>query len=64
MQVHQERVVQEKAELDEKLERLLAFLKGSIVKSLNGDEQYRLSKQAALMKEYSDVLAERIAAFQ
>jgi hypothetical protein len=66
MQPHQERVVAEKSELDGKLEKLLAFIdcgKGAIYSTLVTEERERLTTQARIMKEYSDVLADRIAAF-
>ena len=60
---HQERVVKEKEELDEKLEKLLRFFMGDVYKKLDEAEQDRLSNQATAMKRYSDILGERIAAF-
>ena len=66
LQPHQERVITEKKELDDKLEKLLAFIdggKGTMYKSLVDEERQRLTTQARIMKEYSDVLADRIAAF-
>ena len=65
MEPHQQRVVDEKAALDDKLEKLLAFIdagKGAIFSKLVTDEKERLTTQARIMKEYSDVLADRIAA--
>jgi hypothetical protein len=62
----QERVVAEKQELDEKLEKLLAFIgdgKGPIFSTLVTEEQERLTTQARIMREYSDILTDRIAAF-
>ena len=67
MQPHQERVVVEKKELDEKLEKLLAFIdagKGPVYAKLVTEERERLTTQARIMREYSDVLADRITAFQ
>ena len=63
MEPHQQRVVDEKAELDEKHAKLGEFLIGSIYASLPTDEQERLGRQWSIMNEYSGVLAERIAAF-
>ncbi len=65
MQAHQERVVIEKKELDEKLEKLLAFIgagSGPVFSKLVTEEQERLTTQARIMKEYSDILADRINA--
>jgi len=63
MAPHQERVVAEKAELDEKLEKLNAFGKGEIFPTLPAEEQERLIRQSKIMDQYSVVLGERIAAF-
>jgi hypothetical protein len=66
MQPHQQRVIDEKKELDDKLERLLAFIgegNGPIFSTLVAEEQQRLTTQARIMKEYSDILADRINAF-
>jgi hypothetical protein len=66
MQPHQQRVVDEKRELDSKLEKLMAFIAsetGKIFSGLVTEERQRLTTQARIMKEYSDVLGDRIAAF-
>src|ERR1017187_471782 len=63
MEVFQERVVAEKVELDDKREKLCTFMTGPIFAVLPEDERMRLAKQDILMKDYSDVLGERIAAF-
>lgn len=63
MQAHQERVVAEKTELDEKLAKLNIFIGGKVFATLPDGEQIRLARQANVMKDYSDVLSERIAAF-
>lgn len=63
MQPHQERVVTEKSELDAKIEKLDAFLHGSIYSTLAEVERMRLMRQFCHMKDYSNVLGERIAAF-
>ncbi len=63
MQPHQERVVTEKKELDEKIEKLDAFLHGAIYRTLAQGEQERLTRQLCHMTLYSKVLGERIAAF-
>lgn len=63
MQAHQDRVVTEKTELDEKREKLLRFFMGDIYKKLPVAEQDRLSRQETAMKVYSEILGERIAAF-
>lgn len=62
---HQQRVVDEKRELDEKLQKLTTFINSEkfaeIVK--DEDERGRLVCQEDVMKDYSAILAERIAAF-
>jgi hypothetical protein len=63
MQPHQQRVVDEKAELDSKLEKLRAFLPSPIFAKLDEDERKRLFTQANIMSDYSEILGERIAAF-
>jgi hypothetical protein len=63
MQPHQQRVVDEKSELDNKLEKLTAFFDGKIFPTLTTAEQRRLRTQASVMMRYSEILGERIAAF-
>jgi hypothetical protein len=64
MQPHQQRVVDEKKELDEKLDKLKAFIETSpIFKGLHQDERGRLNRQFDVMAEYSSILAQRIAEF-
>lgn len=60
---HQQRVVDEKIELDNRREALATF-KGSVVFArLSWQEQERLNTQAHLMTALSAVLGERIAHF-
>ena len=61
---HQQRVITEKAELDEKLSKLVAFYDTGIYRNLDPDEQERLTRQGDIMAEYSCLLGDRIAAFQ
>jgi hypothetical protein len=64
MQPHQQRVVDEKSELDEKRGKLGDFIKTSpIFAGLPEDEKERLVRQESCMTEYSGILGERIAAF-
>jgi len=63
MLTHQKRVVTEKAELDEKLEKLNVFKQGQLYASLSDAERERLIRQSLYMAGYSTVLGERIAAF-
>lgn len=60
---YQQRVLDEKVELDLKLERLETFLKGEKFKTLDGAEKDRMQRQAAIMRAYSSLLKERIDAF-
>lgn len=63
MQPHQQRVVNEKKELDDKLSKLVMFTHGDIFRTLVPEERDRLEKQATAMTQYSQILGERIAAF-
>lgn len=63
MAPHQERVVQEKRELDEKLSKLSAFLVSDLYHTLPAEERDRLTRQHNVMTQYSQILGERIAAF-
>jgi hypothetical protein len=64
MQPHQQRVIDEKTELDEKLSKLHDFIQDNpMFKTLPEDEQKRLGRQDFIMAEYSNILRERIEAF-
>jgi len=60
---HQQRVIGEKAALDDKLNKLTAFQQTEFFDSLPSEEKNRLESQCGAMGEYSNILAERIAAF-
>ena len=62
---HQQRVVDEKRDLDEKLQKLTAFISSESFATIvqDADERGRLVRQDEIMKDYSAVLGERIAAF-
>ena len=60
---HQQRVVDEKRDLDDKREKLGSFKNTELFASLPWQEQERLNTQANIMTMYSAVLGERIAAF-
>ncbi len=62
---HQQRVVDEKNELDEKLTKLTSFINSEKFTEIvaSEDERGRLVCQEEAMKYYSEILAERIAAF-
>lgn len=63
MAPHQQRVVDEKAELDDRLGKLTSFFGTEIFAGLDSAEMERLRRQAEVMQEYSDILGQRIAAF-
>ena len=62
-QPHQQRVIDEKAELDEKREKLTAFYSVPLFHGLPESEQSLLLRQGVAMRTYSEILGERIAAF-
>ena len=65
MQDFQQRVVTEKAELDEKLENLCLFCcYGRTFETLPLMERERLNQQRHVMTSYSAILGARIAAFE
>jgi hypothetical protein len=63
LQPHQQRVVDEKTELDDKRAKLNGFFGSVIFSGLPKDEQSRLGHQIEAMDQYSLILFERIAAF-
>jgi hypothetical protein len=62
LEPHQQRVVEEKRELDEKIEKLTAFLIGAAV-VVPSAEVERLFRQLGIMLLYSRVLGDRIVHF-
>ncbi|WP_042847883.1 crAss001_48 related protein [Providencia rettgeri] len=63
MQPYQQRVVDEKAELDGKITKLTTFINGDICKTLEHRDQELLSKQLGHMRSYSETLSQRIERF-
>lgn len=64
LQPHQQRVVDEQIELDDKRAKLKKFIGESpAFSALPDDERGRLIAQYRTMTEYSVILGERIAAF-
>lgn len=63
MQPHQQRVVDEKTELDARMDKLTAFIDTPMFAGLDAAEQERLVRQLHHMGHYTAVLGERIAAF-
>lgn len=64
LQPHQERVVVETNEVKLKLTNLAKFINSDFFKTVDTDEQERLKRQIGFMRQYYDVLEERIAAFK
>lgn len=64
LQAFQKRVVDEKQQLDIRIQSLKVFINHSnAYKSVSVDEQLRLGEQLRYMEKYSGVLGDRIAAF-
>lgn len=65
MQPFQQRVVEEKAHLDDKIEKLGRFIEdhSTVYARLPHDEKERLIRQRIAMINYSTILGERIEAF-
>ena len=65
MKPSQQRVVDEKRHLDEKIDKLRSFMFGNpTFTSVPLPEKIRLAKQLEAMELYSEVLGERISAFE
>ena len=60
---HQIRVVAEKRELDERLQRLVVFMGTATFAELPEAERARMTRQRDVMTELSAVLGDRIDAF-
>lgn len=60
---HQQRVVEEKRELDERKNKLEAFFDTATFAQLDDCEQGRLHAQHAAMVDYARILGDRIEAF-
>jgi hypothetical protein len=63
LEPHQERVVEEKRELDEKIEKLTDFLRTPQAVDVPSAEVERLLSQLGIMHLYSRVLRDRIRHF-
>lgn len=64
LQPHQQRVVDEKTELDTKATALSNFIgENPIFATIDAAEQERLREQCEVMWQYSEILGARIAAF-
>lgn len=60
---HQQRVVEEKRDLDERKDKLEEFFDTATFAQLDDSEQGRLHAQHAAMVDYSRILGDRIEAF-
>lgn len=63
MEAYQQRVIDEKRELDAKATRLAEFIKLDTYKQLDAQNRILLIKQRNIMYEYSRLLEQRIALF-
>lgn len=63
MQPHQQRVVDEKDQLGERLEKLLEFIETDLYKNLPEKDKELLFFQSQIMEDYYEVLEERIERF-
>lgn len=63
LQPHEQRVVDEQRELDEKRAKLAIFLGGPIFAGLPPEDKALLLTQEIAMRQYSDTLGKRIARF-
>lgn len=61
---HQIRVLGEKAELDDKRAKLIAFIQSPFFENVEASERAHLTRQITIMDDYSAVLGERICEFQ
>lgn len=63
LEAFQQRVVDEKKDLDEKISKLKAFFDTKVFNDLPLEDQSLLYRQYNVMRPYQQVLAERIAKF-
>lgn len=63
LQPHEQRVVDERNELIEKITKLHAFFTTDVFTHLQDEDQNLLEEQVQLMMNYSDVLLKRINRF-
>lgn len=60
---HQLRVLEELAQLTDRLDKLTAFFDTGLYRSLDVDERGRLKEQSLIMGEYQRILVTRVSAF-
>ncbi|CDG21051.1 conserved protein of unknown function [Xenorhabdus poinarii G6] len=63
MQPYQQRVIDELAELDSKIEKLSDFIGGAIYNGLDETDRVLLAMQLSAMKGYSEILHKRVSRF-
>lgn len=63
MQPFQQRVVDEERDLNDKIEKLTAFIPTELFKRLPPAEQDRMKNQLMYMGRYASILRQRIEAF-
>lgn len=63
LEPHQQRVVDERNEVEDRTKKLLEFQTTDLFKSLDPAEIKRLNRQALIMQLYCTVLQERIESF-
>jgi hypothetical protein len=63
MKPHQQRVMDEKNELSEKIKKLEGFLMTSLYDNLSTNERNLLKMQYFTMMQYQEILGMRIAVF-
>lgn len=59
-----ERVIEERKELNIKLDRLIAFRTTAIYEDLSSKMQHLLMRQQGAMQEYLDILDERLKCWE
>ena len=64
MKDYQQRVIEEKKQLDKKIEKLRTFLNTETFAELDLAERGRMHSQFNVMTNYSSILGERIDAFE
>jgi hypothetical protein len=63
MEDWQQRVIDEKTQLDERLQKLEAFINTDAASVVSVEENQRLIRQQQCMNDYAQVLQERIEAW-
>lgn len=63
MLAHEERVVVEQNELNDKISKLSEFIKSDFFSTLDTENKNLLTEQLEIMQKYSDVLIKRINLF-